>query len=106
MADSSFGASVVIDKPIEAVFDFLANGENDKEFSPRVLEIAKANPGAPALGAVYRSTVKDAGMKSRREFELTEFERPTRIRRHGAPSTPSSCPRAAMTSSRTARAPS
>ena len=78
----SFGASVLIDKPIEQVFDFLANGENDKKFSPRVLEIRKANPGAPALGAVYRSTVKDAGMKSKREFELTEFERPTRIRWH------------------------
>jgi carbon monoxide dehydrogenase subunit G len=78
----SFGASVRIDKPIGEVFDFLANGENDKKFSPRVLEIAKANPGAPAPGAIYRSTVKDAGMKSRREFELTEFERPTMIRWH------------------------
>jgi hypothetical protein len=26
------------------------------------------------------STVKDAGMKTNREFKLTEFERPTRIR--------------------------
>jgi carbon monoxide dehydrogenase subunit G len=78
----SFGASVRIDKPIGAVFDFLANGENDKKFSPRVLEITKANAGAPALGAIYRSTVKDAGMKSKREFELTEFERPTTIRWH------------------------
>jgi carbon monoxide dehydrogenase subunit G len=81
MADS-FGATVLIDKPIEEVFDFLANGENDKKFSPRVIEIKKANPGAPAKGAIYASTVKDAGMKSKREFELTEFERPTRIRWH------------------------
>jgi hypothetical protein len=29
---------------------------------------------------VYASTVKDAGMKTQREFELTEFEAPTRIR--------------------------
>ena len=47
----SFGASVRIDKPIGEVFDFLANGENDKKFSPRVLEIAKANPGAPGQGS-------------------------------------------------------
>jgi hypothetical protein len=76
----SFGASVHIDKPIGEVFDFLAKGENDVKFSPRVLEIAKANAGAPALGAIYRSTVKDAGMKSKREFERSDFERPSRIR--------------------------
>jgi hypothetical protein len=29
---------------------------------------------------VFKSTVKDAGMKSSREFELTEFEQPTKIR--------------------------
>jgi carbon monoxide dehydrogenase subunit G len=82
MAGSRFGASVVIDKPIEEVFDFLANGENDQKFSPRVLEIHKTDPGPPVQGARYASTVKDAGMKSKREFELTEFERPTKIRWH------------------------
>jgi hypothetical protein len=77
-----FGASVVIDRPIGQVFDFLADGENDPSFSPRVLEIAKKTEGAPGKGTIYASTVKDAGMKSSREFELTEFERPTRIRWH------------------------
>ena len=79
MADS-FDATVLIDRPIEEVFDFLADGENDKKFSPRVLEIHKTNAGPPAKGAIYASTVKDAGMKTQREFELTEFERPTKIR--------------------------
>ena len=32
------------------------------------------------MGTVYASTVKDAGMKTKREFKLTEFEAPTRIR--------------------------
>jgi hypothetical protein len=75
-----FGATVLIDRPIDQVFDFLANGENDRKFSPRVLEIKKANAGVPDKGAIYASTVKDAGMKTKREFELTEFERPTKIR--------------------------
>jgi uncharacterized protein YndB with AHSA1/START domain len=75
-----FGATVVVDRPIEQVFDFLADGENDPKFSPRVIEIANKTGGAPGKGTIYASTVKDAGMKSRREFELTEFERPSRIR--------------------------
>jgi uncharacterized protein YndB with AHSA1/START domain len=75
-----FEATVVIDRPIEEVFAFLADGENDPKFSPRVLEIAKTTDGPPGLGTVYASTVKDAGMKTQREFKLTAFEAPTRIR--------------------------
>src|SRR5215213_5860807 len=70
-----FEASAVIDRPIEEVFAFLADGENDPKFSPRVLEIRKTTDGPPGVGTVYASTVKDAGMKTQREFKP-----PTRIR--------------------------
>lgn len=75
-----FEATVVIDRPIEDVFAFLADGENDPKFSPRVLEIRKRTAGPPGEGTIYESTVKDAGMKTTREFELTHFVAPTRIR--------------------------
>lgn len=75
-----FEATAVIGRPIEEVFAFLANGENDPKFSPRVLEISKTTEGPPGVGTVFASTVKDAGMKTQREFKLTEFEAPTRIR--------------------------
>lgn len=75
-----FEATVEIDRPIDEVFAFLADGENDPKFSPRVLEIAKTTDGPAAVGTVYASTVKDAGMKTKREFKLTEFDLPTRIR--------------------------
>jgi carbon monoxide dehydrogenase subunit G len=77
---NEFEGSAVIDRPIEEVFAFLADGQNDGKFSPRVLEIAKTTEGPPGVGTVYASTVKDAGMKTKREFELTEFESPTKIR--------------------------
>jgi uncharacterized protein YndB with AHSA1/START domain len=75
-----FEATVVIDRPIDEVFAFLADGENDPKFSPRVLEITKTTDGPPGVGTRFASTVKDAGIKTKREFELTEFEAPTRIR--------------------------
>src|SRR5688572_33399011 len=75
-----FEATVLIERPIEEVFAFLADGENDPKFSPRVLEIAKTTDGPVGVGTVFASTVKDAGMKTKREFELTEFEAPTKIR--------------------------
>ena len=75
-----FEGTTVIDRPIEEVFAFLADGENDPKFSPRVLEIRKTTDGPSGVGTVYASTVKDAGMRTQREFKLTEFEAPTRIR--------------------------
>jgi hypothetical protein len=77
---SRFEVKTVANRPIEEVFAFLADGENDPKFSPRVLEIEKTTEGPPGAGTVYASTVKDAGMKTRREFKLTEFDPPTRIR--------------------------
>jgi hypothetical protein len=77
---AGFEGTIVIDRPIEEVFDYLAEGTNDPKFSPRVLEIAKTPEGATAVGTVFDSTVKDAGMKSTRKFEITALDRPTRIR--------------------------
>jgi hypothetical protein len=75
-----FEGTAVVERPIEEVFDFLAAGTNDPKFSPRVLEIAKLTDGPVGVGTVFKSTVNDAGMKTDREFEITEFERPTRLR--------------------------
>lgn len=77
---NSFEATASIDRPIEEVFDFLVDGENDKKFSSRVLEIEKKTDGPIRAGTVYASTVKDAGIKTEREFELSVVDRPTRIR--------------------------
>jgi uncharacterized protein YndB with AHSA1/START domain len=80
VAGGRFGATVVIDRPIEEVFAYLADGENDKKFSKRVLEIEQTTEGPPGAGTVYASTVKDGGVKFKRQFKLTEFEAPSKIR--------------------------
>jgi carbon monoxide dehydrogenase subunit G len=75
-----FSGSAVIDRPIDEVFAFLADGTNDPKFSPRVQEIRKTTDGPVAVGTVFESTVKDAGMTTRRKFEVTDMQAPTRIR--------------------------
>ena len=80
MSDKSFGATVEIARPIDQVFAFLSDGTNDPKFSPRVQQIEQTTDGPPGAGSVYKSSVKDAGMTTQREFELTEFEAPTKIR--------------------------
>lgn len=75
-----FNGSAVIDRPIDEVFAFLADGTNDLKFSPRVQEIRKTTDGPVAVGTVFESRVKDAGMTTSRTFELTTFDVPTKIR--------------------------
>jgi hypothetical protein len=71
---------VVIDRPIDEVFAFLVDGENDPKFSARVQKMEKATDGPPAVGTIYKSAVKDVGMTTQREFELTEVDAPAKIR--------------------------
>jgi hypothetical protein len=75
-----FSGSAVIDRPIADVFAFLADGSNDPKFSPRVQEIRKTTDGPVGVGTTFESTVKDAGMTTKRKFELTTFDEPTTIR--------------------------
>ncbi|MFC4034962.1 SRPBCC family protein [Streptomyces polygonati] len=75
-----FEAVTEIDRPIEEVFAYLAQGTNDPKFSPRVQRIDKEPAGATVIGTVFRSTVKDAGMTSQREIRITELEVPRKIR--------------------------
>jgi len=75
-----FEGTAEIDRPIAEVFAFLADGTNDPKFSPRVLHIEKKTDGPTGVDTVYASTVKDAGLKSAREFRITEFVEPTTIR--------------------------
>jgi ribosome-associated toxin RatA of RatAB toxin-antitoxin module len=75
-----FNGSAVVDRPIDEVFAYLADGTHDPEFSPRVQEIRKTTDGPAGVGTTYESTVKDAGMTTKRTFELTAVDVPTRIR--------------------------
>lgn len=77
---NEFSGSAVIDRPIDEVFAFLADGTNDPKFSPRVQQIEKTTDGPVGVGTVFESKVKDAGMTTSRKFELTAFEAPTKIR--------------------------
>ena len=75
-----FNGSAVIERPIDEVFAFLADGTNDPKFSPRVQAIRKSTDGPIAVGTVFESKVKDASMSTSRKFELTAFDAPTKIR--------------------------
>ncbi len=75
-----FEGTAEINRPVADVFAFLAAGVNDPKFSPRVQRIEKSTDGPVGVGTVFVSTVKDAGMTTKRAFRITEFAEPTKIR--------------------------
>src|SRR4051794_35476450 len=77
---NDFSGSTVVDRPIDDVFGYLADGTHDPKFSPRVQEIRKTTDGPVGVGTVFESNVKDAGKTTKRTFELTAFEAPMKIR--------------------------
>ncbi|MFD4577042.1 SRPBCC family protein [Streptomyces sp. NPDC058417] len=75
-----FETTFTVDRPVDEVFAYLADGRNDPQFSPRVQRIERVPEGPTAVGTVFRSIVKDAGMKSAREFRITTLDAPTTVR--------------------------
>lgn len=70
--------SVVIQRPIEVVFAFVADGERCPEWRPGVLDIRRAS--GDGVGARYTQGVKGPmGRRVVADYEVTVFEPPRRL---------------------------
>jgi polyketide cyclase/dehydrase/lipid transport protein len=56
---------VVINRPIEQVFTFVANFENEPQYNPSLLSMRKTSPGAIGLGTTWQEKVRLAGTHNR-----------------------------------------
>jgi hypothetical protein len=52
---------IVIDRPVEEVFDFVADARNELRYNPRMLRAEKLSPGPIGLGTRFRDEVKSMG---------------------------------------------
>jgi carbon monoxide dehydrogenase subunit G len=70
--------SVTVQRPIEEVFAFLADAENDPRWRSGVVDIARV--GGEGTGARYRQGVKGPmGRRVAADFEITEYAPPRTI---------------------------
>ena len=67
--------SIVIKRPVEEAFAFLANLENDVKWHSAFVEVRKTSGGSPGIGARF---IVFEGVLGRRtpgtEYEVTEYE--------------------------------
>ena len=70
--------TVRIERPIEEVFDFLADGTNNKQWRAGVIDISKTS--GEGVGTVYRQTLKGPGGRTiDGDYRVTSFDRPQRL---------------------------
>jgi hypothetical protein len=74
---SRIEGEVVIGRPGEEVFDFVADERN--RYDPRLQETEKLTPGPLGRGTRFRSVTTSAGRPVEMVVEIVEYERPRRL---------------------------
>jgi carbon monoxide dehydrogenase subunit G len=65
-----------VNRPVEEVFDFLADIRNEAAWNPRVVRIDKTSDGSIGAGTTFYGLYKGIGAL---RTELVEYERPERL---------------------------
>ena len=66
--------SVLIDKPVEQVWNFLTNFQNTPKWDIGVSETRQTSEGPAGLGTTFQNIGPFLGRESVREYKVTEFE--------------------------------
>src|SRR6266511_2098136 len=70
---------IVISRPVEEVFDFVADERNEPRYNPRMHRAEKISEGPIGLGTKYRAEVVSMGRPVPMVIEFTGYERPRRL---------------------------
>ena len=68
---------IVIDRPVDAVFDYVADSRNEPSFNPAMAGVELLTPPPIGRGTRFRARMGRAGTQML--VELTEFDRPHRL---------------------------
>ena len=71
---------IVINRPVEQVFDFVADERNEPRFNPKMLTVEKVTPGPVGKGTRFRTQVKARQRTAGMSVEFTAYDRPRRLR--------------------------
>jgi uncharacterized protein YndB with AHSA1/START domain len=70
---------IVINRPVEQVFDFVADERNEPRFNPKMLTVEKVTPGPVGKGTRFRTQVKARQRIAEMSVEFTACDRPRRL---------------------------
>jgi uncharacterized protein YndB with AHSA1/START domain len=70
---------IVIDRPFEVVFDYVADQSNEPQYNPQMVRAEKMTAGPVGVGTRFRSAVASMGRTAEMVIECTGYDRPRRL---------------------------
>jgi len=70
---------IVINRPVEEVFDTVADERNEPRYNPRMLRAEKLSPGPVGLGSRFRAEMRTRPRPVVMTTEFTGYQRPRRL---------------------------
>jgi polyketide cyclase/dehydrase/lipid transport protein len=70
---------IVIDRPVEVVFDYVADQSNEPQYNPQMVRAEKMTAGPVGVGTRFRSAVASMGRTAEMVIECTGYDRPRRL---------------------------
>ena len=70
---------IIINRPVEEVFDFVADERNEPRYNQQMLRAEQISAGPIGLGTRFRAESKSMGRTVEMTIEFTAFERPRRL---------------------------
>ena len=68
--------AIVIDRPVDVVFDYVADQSNEPQYNPQMVRAEKITPGPMGKGTRFRSAVASMGRTAEMLIECTGYDRP------------------------------
>jgi hypothetical protein len=67
---------ILIDRPVDVVFDYVADQSNEPHYNPHMVRAEKITPGPVGKGTRFRSAVASMGRTAEMLIEYTGYDRP------------------------------
>ena len=76
---AQINGEILINRPVEEVFDFVADERNEPRYNPRMLRAEKLSPGPVGLGSRFRAVMRSWPRPTTMTTEFRVYQRPRRL---------------------------
>jgi Polyketide cyclase / dehydrase and lipid transport len=73
---ATINGEILISRPVDVVFDYVADQSNEPRYNPRMVRAEKITPGPVGRGTRFRSAVTSRGRTAEMLIECTGYDRP------------------------------
>jgi carbon monoxide dehydrogenase subunit G len=76
---AKISGEILINRPVEQVFDYVADQRNEPNYNPRMQHSEKITDGPITVGTRFGATARSGRRAVEMLIEVTEYQRPTRL---------------------------